>query len=30
MSKAWMVRAERDGRLFEAFKEKSAVAIACR
>lgn len=27
MSKAWMVRAERDGRLFEAFKDKSAVAI---
>ncbi|WP_261338473.1 restriction endonuclease [Rhizobium leguminosarum] len=27
MSKSWMVRAERDGRLFDAFKEKSAVAI---
>jgi len=27
MGKAWMVRAERDGRLFDAFKEKSAVAI---
>lgn len=27
MSKSWMVRAERDGRLFDAFKDKSAVAI---
>lgn len=27
MSKSWMVRAERDGRLFDAFREKSAVAI---
>lgn len=27
MSKAWMVRAERGGRLFDAFKDKSAVAI---
>lgn len=27
MNKSWMVRAERDGRLFDAFKEKSAVAI---
>jgi restriction system protein len=27
MSKSWMVRAERDGRLFDAFKEKLAVAI---
>lgn len=27
MGKSWMVRAERDGRLFDAFREKSAVAI---
>ncbi|WCK26372.1 hypothetical protein [Agrobacterium pusense] len=27
MSKSWMVRAERNGRLFDAFKEKSVVAI---
>ncbi|WP_236016249.1 restriction endonuclease [Brucella endophytica] len=27
MSKSWMVRAERDGRLFDAFKDVSAVAI---
>ena len=27
MSKAWMVRVERNGRLFEAFKEKAVVAI---
>ena len=27
MSKSWMVRAERNGRLFDAFKEQSAVAI---
>ncbi|MGV1754046.1 restriction endonuclease [Agrobacterium sp. CG674] len=27
MSKSWMVRAERNGRLFDAFKEHSAVAI---
>lgn len=27
MIKAWMVRAERNGRLFEAFKEKAVVAI---
>lgn len=27
MRKSWMVRAERNGRLFDAFKEKSAVAI---
>lgn len=27
MTKSWMVRAERNGRLFDAFKEKSVVAI---
>jgi len=27
MTKSWMVRAERNGRLFDAFKEQSAVAI---
>ena len=27
MAKSWMVRAERNGRLFDAFKEQSAVAI---
>ena len=27
MSRMWMVRAERGGRLFETFKERSVVAI---
>ncbi|UWM82136.1 hypothetical protein [Rhizobium sp. SRDI969] len=30
MAKSWMVRAERNGRLFDAFNEKSVVASANR